>query len=274
MPTDCSLRRKLGSLACQKAHFFNSLLIAEVYCNDVIILVSIILAGVGEVSIASSLILKVGIESSLIRHSQMGVKCALILARAFRVSEAVDLAKEVFEKHGYDITQDAIVLFNRLTKASDRRELTLVAKFYEWRSDRFISDGQDSLAASDSYNAGNIYRQMQDNSSALTAYRRAARLEPKYCDRDYWWRELASVCFGAGFYGVSSRLYRRAVTLNSGNDWLPLLADALMFHGHYKEAEDYFEQYLDSSPQSAAEWKLKFFVLSNIRQMIKAVTAR
>jgi tetratricopeptide (TPR) repeat protein len=99
------------------------------------------------------------------------------------------------------------------------------------------------------YNLGNILskRSKNEKNEAIKYYKRAAKNNPDYFKRPYFWKEQAGIYFslGLGYYKTSELYYKHSLKLGSPNSVLGLRADALMFCGEYKNSYVLFCEYLN-----------------------------
>lgn len=111
-----------------------------------------------------------------------------------------------------------------------------------------------SRVASSHYSMGNAYRARETLLLAVHHYRLAARHNPGYRSRPYFWRELAGVLFLAGRPAAAARAYRRAVDLGEDTPFVHgLLGDALMHSGRFEDAYLEFELAGDEDPNWAVK---------------------
>jgi tetratricopeptide (TPR) repeat protein len=103
---------------------------------------------------------------------------------------------------------------------------------------------------------------------AIHYYREAARLDAAYLGRSYYWREIAGVLFLSRRYALAAKLYRRSLDIQGNRRTRALLADALMFSGQYRVAEELFAEVLEATvAPDDAEWALKCVALSSLREL-------
>jgi tetratricopeptide (TPR) repeat protein len=122
------------------------------------------------------------------------------------------------------------------------------------------------------YNLGNFYRNTHRLKEAIRCYLVARRYEPKYCEQDYFFGELAGALFEYGKYRNAALIYRRALEFNGDREWVPLYADSLMFSGKYLEALELFDDYLNETNDQTAEWQLKSICLKGLIEKYKITT--
>lgn len=79
---------------------------------------------------------------------------------------------------------------------------------------------------------------------ALDAMDRALEHDPGYGQRDYFYRERGGMRWQIGRYLEAAQDYRRALDLSGdAGELVPLLADTLLYAGHYLEAAQVLEQW-------------------------------
>ena len=101
--------------------------------------------------------------------------------------------------------------------------------------------------------------------AALKHHRLAAKGDPIYRQRHYFWREVGGVLFGLGRFSYSARAYEKATRQEGESECTALRADALMFAGRYSEAHELFRTYVDANSEvDDAEWHLKSLALAEI----------
>ena len=241
--------------------------------NDILVSVGIALDTAGYTSEAAKLIANYAPNSALIEHTEMSIMMATCMAHASRIPEALQLAESLFEKSG---KMEAALFFSlgilRQTESFGEANIELLRQFMFRRIQR-AQEANDKLnAATWHYNLGNHFRSSRLFRKALHHYRIAAKCDPTYHDREYFWRELGGVLFELGHYETAAKSYARALDKNDKGDCRPLYADALMFAGKYLQAEKEFRRYLKKAKKSAwqVEWRLKAEILRFIRKFLGA----
>lgn len=140
-----------------------------------------------------------------------------------------------------------------------KRYIERAAKAGNWRN-----------AATAYYNLGNYFKTKGYKRIAFHHYRKAAKYHSEYLEKTYFCCELAGVLFESKRYSLAAKLYKRALSLGEEGIYRVLYADALMFAGRYREAQQAFYAYLSSSPEFEfdSEWRLKACVLMWIRSIL------
>jgi tetratricopeptide (TPR) repeat protein len=97
------------------------------------------------------------------------------------------------------------------------------------------------------YNLGSILskRSKNEKNEAIKYYKKAAKNNPDYFKRPYFWKEQAGIYFSLGYYKTSELYYKHSLKLGSPNSVLGLRANALMFCGEYKNSYVLFCEYLN-----------------------------
>lgn len=199
---------------------------------------------------------------------ETAVALARCLARANQMHQALEISERFF---GDDSTVNAAQVFLIPLLAGQRGLSTCERDFAVRVLGRIAADverrGDNVRASVLRYNTASLLRGMKRYREAIRDYRTAARLDERYLDRAYFWRELAGVLFLSRRYVLAASLYERSLALEDNRLTSFLHADALMFSGRYGEAEAIFERNLESPVQpDDAEWALKSFALSWLRE--------
>ncbi|MDQ2977168.1 MAG: DUF4365 domain-containing protein [Acidobacteriota bacterium] len=173
-------------------------------------------------------------------------------ASAHRSAEAIEIAERLLER-GY--LEPAIVLSAAVLLADNRH-------FYLQQHRRFLKAVIESDAGSEmgspEYNLANSLRHEGYHRQALQHYRKAARKDPTYLTRPYWWAEFAGCLFLLERFIWSEAFYRKAINL--GEVRLPaqaLLGDALLHQGRFEEGKVALEKYLETASPPLADAVLR-----------------
>lgn len=120
------------------------------------------------------------------------------------------------------------------------------------------------------YNLGNILRRCSKNKKeALNYYKKAAKNDPNYFKRPYYWKELAGIYFALENYSTSELYYKKALKLGSPISVIALRADAQMFCGRYRDSYDLFNEYINKEKEIDCVWCLKSKFLKTIIREFK-----
>ena len=236
--------------------------------QDVLVGIGLALDWHGHSTDAAELIAASWRGSTLVRHTETAFPIARCLARANQFQDAVDIAEQLFADPALaNVGQVFLMPFlAERNRHSDTdivvglRALARIARILEERGDLL-------RAAVLNYNAGNVLRGLRRDREAIRVYREAARLDPSYLERAYFWRELAGVLFLSRKYALAERLYTKSLTLEEDRQTRFLHTDAMLFSGRYREASESLEDLLKSSSTVLdAEWLLKRSALQYLRE--------
>jgi tetratricopeptide (TPR) repeat protein len=109
-----------------------------------------------------------------------------------------------------------------------------------------------------------VFRLVPRVRSAFTQYRLAAKAEPGYQQRPYFWREIAGILHLLGHFKWAAEAYQIALQTGGENVCLALRADSLMFDGKYRDALKQFGHYMTVESKPDDEWHLKNFMVSHL----------
>jgi len=236
---------------------------------DILVGIAVALDRVGHSNIAARLIAEYATSSSIIvepKIAMIGVECMI---RAHRVTEALQLSERLRERSLF-----AAELF--LLPAQIQRDLLSESEHEYFHNslkryiERAAKAGNWRNAATAYYNLGNYFKTKGYKRIAFHHYRKAAKYHSEYLEKPYFCCELAGVLFESKRYSLATKLYKRALSLGEEGVCRVLYADALMFAGRYREAQQAFYAYLSSSPKFEfdSEWRLKACVLIWIRSIL------
>jgi tetratricopeptide (TPR) repeat protein len=133
------------------------------------------------------------------------------------------------------------------------------------RIERAETEGDALGAAGEHYSLANHLRSSREYRQALHHYRLAQKCDPTYRGRQYFWAEIGEILFGRMRYMDAANAYERAIELGADEWTLALHADALMFSGRYRDAEDAFRRWNSANADGEPEWRLKEFALGEMR---------
>jgi len=236
------------------------------------------LSNVGQPNLAAQIAAAVAPASSAIADPGVIWPIAGAMYRSRRIREAVELADALDATGDGDLQAASfavlsVLMANRreLTPADRERTLECATRRYERRAERGDTHG----AAAELYSRGMLHRRLGEDDAAITCFHRAAELDLTYLDRTYFHHDLASVFFESGRYEEAVTSYARAVELGATGMTPALLADALLWAGRYREAQEHFERHLAGREGAGdAEWRLKLAVLPLLREVAGDVQPR
>ena len=178
--------------------------------------------------------------------------------------EALELVGNILDNKSNDLLEifaDSAVLFAR-TRGNEKKSKAI--ENYLIRKVERYKDIDPVLYGISLYNLGNFYRSIGSHKKAARCYLKARRHEPNYCDREYYYGELAGSLFEIERYKYSAVFYKRAIDFDGVKEWRPQYADALMFNGEYQKALEVFNNYLSETNDKSAEWQLKAICLESM----------
>ena len=207
--------------------------------HDIIVSIALAINQTGHAVEAAQIMGPFLLQSRLTTQPEVAVMAAQCLANANQMHAALEVAALLFED---DRSTGSAQVF-LLPLLARRSQMPAVVQDLGVRvlgecSEKAESKGDKSGAAALEYNRGNLLRSMSRFREALRAYRRAAQLDPEYEKREYYWREVGGILFLGQRYRAAVTAYSRALTLEEHRLTKLLHADALMFSGEYKRAEE------------------------------------
>ena len=243
----------------------------QAFVPDVMICIALALSWYGHNVSAASIISEFVHDSKLTKINIFAFPIAICLARANQLRLSLETAEVFFkDETSIEAAQAYLIPFLTSRKSIPPSVLEFGIQMIS-RIEKEVEKRGDYVAASAlNYNIANIQRGMGRFPVAIARYKRAARLNREYYNRAYFWSELAGIMFLRKHYSTAASFYKRSLDLAFENTVQPLYADALMFSGNYKEAQDVLHDYLinSKSPENA-EWVLKHRVLCWLREQLE-----
>jgi tetratricopeptide (TPR) repeat protein len=106
------------------------------------------------------------------------------------------------------------------------------------------------------YNAGNFLRGI-DPAESISLYEEAAKADPSYYARPYWWREKGATHWDSGEVVEAEACYRGAIECGDDKSQA-YLGDLLLRTGRYKEALEVLSTAPIWDDPEDAQWRLTF----------------
>ena len=237
---------------------------ARVLAADSLVLLSIALGSAHQYAIAARIALTAAVASSIIERDEVFSRLTRTLARGRQVADALELSEKLVSRFGATWAAEALRMPALAARQLSTGEQVLYDRYLARRVEIAESGSDRQQTAIAHYNRGNLFRGTGRHREAVREFALAARMDPAYWERDYFCSELAGVFFLLGRYRCAAHLYERSLTNGAGAEVKPLLADALMFAGRYQEAKAQFSEYLATTTEIAAEWRLKDWALEQI----------
>jgi len=216
-------------------------------------------------------------RSSIVKiESMVNLDIIIILLRINRLDGLDSLYRIIKSNNDISICQTLFfyLLFQE-TKYSVR-EIKKIIEITTY-SENILKEKNSSLVELSTifYNLGNILsrRSKNEKNEAIKYYKKAAKNNPDYFKRPYFWKEQAGIYFSLGYYKTSELYFKYSLKLGSPNSVLGLRADALMFCGEYKNSYVLFCEYLNKSDSQKdanyCEFCLKSIFLNTIIENFK-----
>lgn len=156
------------------------------------------------------------------------------------------------------------IMAMRIAGRGSPNEQARFDQYLRRRLDAAIEGGNPLDIGIAHYNLANYLRSTREFSWSLHHYKKAAQFAESYRAKAYFKKELAGVLFSGHRFKMALIFYRRAYDSEPDNLTSFLLADALMFSGHYKEALKLIQDSCSVADEVEAEWLLKRYVLEQI----------
>ena len=237
--------------------------------NDLLLAVALTLDSAGFPERAAKLVAEFAGRSSLVSNPEIVIRVAHCMANGHRVHEALELANGLLIDPSSKLTAH-VLLVSLLAGLRDisqnERELIKgsLVRYVEIEE----RTGDNLAAATANYNLGNYLRSLSFHRAALRGYQKAAKLDKRYLQRSYFYRELAGVLFQSKRYRIAAKLYDRSLQLGEQGIARALLGDALMFSGRFSEALQTYEIYLSGNEKAESEFFLKAWALKGLQLML------
>ncbi len=236
--------------------------------HDILTSVALVLGRAGHYNLAAQIACRHLDKSSLLGTPEIFFQVLRAIAKGRRLTDGLRLAEVLLKPETLPLAQmlivPALMRGGAPLSASENEYLRYLMKQI---IERLEVDGRKEQAATAHYNLGNHLRAQRGphDRAALRHYRLAARCDPLYCQRHYFWREVGGILFGLGRFAFSARAYDKAIRLGGEKECMALRADASMFAGRYAEAHQLFREYVHGNVDTEdAEWHLKSFALDEI----------
>ncbi|MCK4816674.1 DUF4365 domain-containing protein [bacterium] len=242
---------------------------------DVYVTVGIILAHFGHFSEATSLFLTYYKKTSLLDYdsSIFMFHISVSLIKSNRPDDFLRFFDHILKKRKH--YNNALAITVGLVRDMDLLHgitANFVLKVLTKMLNASIELGYKEEIGSNHYNIANLLLFSKQYREALTHYCFAKRYDPEYLDRHYFLRELGTTLFELKKYRCSTIAYSKTLEKNDDHEVLPLLADAIMYSGKYKEALEKFKDYRERSDKPNPYWLLKMDALEYIIGKLKIET--
>lgn len=242
--------------------------------HDVLVAISLALHGLGHDNIAADIAKEHILASGLRKQFEVIREIAACFALARRVDLALNVAKEFIELYGYEPLTYMIFSLPAFKKVNmTDLEFQSFKELHIMAINKAKDNGDLKSAAMCCYNLGNHLRKRASDfklkREVFKYYRLAAKYDPAYKTRPYFWAESAGLLFLLDKFGFAETFYNKALELGAPIECMALRADALMFAGRYMDAKELFEGYANKADEVDSEWLLKLWVLPELIRIIK-----
>lgn len=267
--TDEEIRADLAKVTAAVLHLDapHTALTANQAAHNGLALLALAFERVGQDSIASRLAASYFENSILVAKVDAAGALAWCMARAHRITEALQLSDRLDEP-GNTEREEAAVIFglpalyaaNSLTTP----ELAMHEKTLRARATR--RKRSDPVGAGRAYmNLANFHRARGRWDKANSYYELALKLDPEYASRAHYWYERGGALWGTNQFAKAAEAYQRAIDHGVDAPLAPaLLADSMMYAGEYAAALELFVTYNAEHPEDDGEYRLKALALRAI----------
>lgn len=245
---------------------------AEQVASDALIAVALALAAADHVSPASDLALAALPQATVIGRPEAALMIAEVLTRAGRQLDQLQAAIEL-SLHGWPLELTQVFVTPVLLSPPNYELLgTVGERLKEWIALQDTSTNPEAAGVA-YYNVGRFLGMpVRDTRGAVHYLRMAARLEPAYKKRHYFWAELGGIFFLAGRLGWAQGAYAKGLSLGGSNELRGRRADALWRLGRYEEAQAELDQLPGDPPDAYPHWLLLRWCMPEIRARAGAPT--
>ena len=232
--------------------------------------IGIAIANEGHILEAAEIVAPFLKDTKLTRIPKMAVQLSLLLSQANKMHAAFEVAEVLFaEEQSADLAQ--LLILSQIAKSHHAGpESHFIFQTLKRIAGEFEKRGNLTMAGTLRYNISNSLRGASRFREAVREYRHAAKLDPSYLKREYYWQEFAGVLFESGRYKLAARLYCISLSIEDKKRTRLLYADALLFSGEYLKAIKSLEIGLDSNEDYCdSEWHLKLLAVTWLHETLK-----
>jgi len=233
--------------------------------HDALTAIAFVLAKAGHFNEAAEIASSHLDQGALARNPDVFFALVGAMERSRRVPDALRLARKLLRSAaGPQLAQWLVIVVRARTGSLQDSELEYLQQVMKMFIERATELGDSRLLGTAHYNLGNYFRGRGQPRSAFTQYRLAAKSEPGYLQRPYFWKEIAGVLHLLGHFGRAANAYEKAFKIGGETFCIALRADSKMSSGRFREALQLFEEYMKLEPKPDDEWHLKNFMLSHL----------
>lgn len=237
---------------------------------DIMVGMGLAIANEGHILEAAEIVAPFLKDTKLIQIPKLALQLSLLLSQANKMHAAFEIAEVLFEEE-QSVNLAQLLILPYIAKSHHAGpESHFIVQTLKRIAGEFEKRGNLTLAGTVRYNNSNLLRGASRFREAVREYRLAAKLDPLYLKRGYYWQEFAGVLFESGRYKMAARLYYNSLSMEDKKRTRLLYADALLFSGEYLKAIQSFEIALDSNEDYCdPEWHLKHFAVSWLHETLK-----
>jgi len=245
-------------------------LITTTLPHDVLTAVAFVLAKAGHSSEASEIASSHLGQSTLTESADVFFELLGAMARSRRALDALRLARKLIPSAaGPLLAQWLTIVATAHIECLQDSELEYFQGVMRLTIERAAELGDARLLSASHYNFGNHLRNQSGIflRSAFTHYRLAAKSEPGYRGRPYFWKEVAGILHQSGHFRWAATAYQKAFQIGGEASCLALRADSTMSAGRFRDALKLFEEYMTLEEKPNEEWHLKNFMVSHLDKL-------
>ena len=239
----------------------------ELVLKDAMVMLGVMVNRLGRFDASARLFSDYALGSSVIQSDDVLARVTGALIRTHRIVDALRILEGLAGTDAFDKMLAAMSAhWIGMTDTLTEQEREAVVEFLARQAELDEARGETGPAAISHYNLANRLRVFGRQDRAIEHYLRAAELDPRYEERSYFSGDMAGSLFESGRFEEAVSRYRQAVSGGGRERYLPLLADALLFAGHYEEASKVLAQVLQEATASPnpSEWSLKHLIAREI----------
>jgi tetratricopeptide (TPR) repeat protein len=233
---------------------------AEQIAVDGLLMVGLAFERLGQDDIASRLASTYFARSSVAGDIDVAFALAASMARAHRISEALELSDRLDDMDWRQLEDIALLFgFPALYKAKSLSKVEIEQHERVLKARVKRRKKHDRIATARAYmNLASFQRGIQRWDAAANFYREAQKLDPSYTERPYFWFEYGGALWGTRQFAKAVDAYARSIELGTTEPLAHALhADSLLFAGRYAEALELFNMYDQTHPEDDGEYRLK-----------------
>lgn len=237
----------------------------EDLAEDILLGLAMCMIILGQIDYSGKIIFENNLQNRLVEKEELLIRFLPPLLESSYLKNTLELISDIFTINDKEIILvPSIINILLKSRTQNKLKINLIENFFKTRLIKANEIKLDGLIATSYYNLGNFYRSKGRHLESIHNYVLAKKYDISYLERPYYYREIAGVCFEIRKFKFSSFFYQKAIKLGDVNQTKALLADALLFSGEYKKANDKFAEYISLEENPFEEFLLKSILLHNI----------